>query len=160
MLLPVRQFADFRRRAALVSEAIGCDLLSELESNAEQALRRNLISSLATVLVSTLLVDRLRECLSSPPSWLAGYSVGQFVALYAAGILSFEGLIELLRVRCGLMDEDFADQPGAMLAVIGLPEERVQALCAEISADGPPLVISNFNAVGHYSLAGSEPVVI
>ncbi|MBY0546073.1 MAG: ACP S-malonyltransferase [Candidatus Obscuribacterales bacterium] len=146
-------FAD---RYALLVKRLGVDPLTSGDDLA--LINSNKVSSLLTVLASSLSLDLLREQ-NIQPSFVAGYSVGQWTALYAAGCLDFASLVDVVYTRATFMDECFADRSGGMVAVIGLPLQVVEGICSEVRESGSFLTVSNFNCVGQYSLAGDAAAV-
>lgn len=159
MLDKVKLMAQFPQRYALVCEFLGSHPQQEIDQGNQTYLNQNLVSSMLTLLVSSLLLDRYLKSEHRIPTFLAGYSVGQWLALYAANVVTFETMLTIVQRRAELMDRCFAETPGAMLAVIGLPEARLQALCQELTEAGEYLVISNYNCVGQFSLAGTTAAV-
>jgi [acyl-carrier-protein] S-malonyltransferase len=159
MLDAVRSEPGLADRAAVVSAALGCDLEAELGRQGPAFLNRNAVSSLVTALVSALWLDRLRRAGAPPAGRLAGYSVGQLVALHAAGCFPFERLVEVIAARCRFMDEDRAARDGAMLGVVGVAEGPLRDLCAALTREGEVLIVSNDNAPGQCSLAGTRPAI-
>lgn len=87
---------------------------------------------------------------------VAGHSLGEYSALYAAGVLSFEDALRLVRLRGELMFAAGQTLPGTMAAVVGLDDDVVRAICAELN-QGPDNVIvaANFNAPGQVVVSGS-----
>jgi [acyl-carrier-protein] S-malonyltransferase len=75
------------------------------------------------------------------PAAVAGHSLGEYTALCAAGVLTAESALRLVRRRGELMAEVGDRVPGAMLAVIGLPAETVERLC--VAVDGAE--VANYN---------------
>jgi [acyl-carrier-protein] S-malonyltransferase len=73
--------------------------------------------------------------LTGRPAFLAGHSLGEYTALVAAGTLSFADGLRLVHERGRLMHEAGERVPGAMAAVMGLPEEKVADLCQESGAE-------------------------
>jgi [acyl-carrier-protein] S-malonyltransferase len=142
---------------------IVCDVLgySPLEQLARDpaSINLNLISSMLTVLASCLAAQRFREEADSAPDYAAGYSVGQLTALHFAGCFDFPELAQLVMVRAKLMDECFKENAGAMLAVIGLPQEPIENVCSQLRSQGHSVWISNFNCLGQYSLSGSKNAI-
>jgi [acyl-carrier-protein] S-malonyltransferase len=140
-----------------------CDVLgySLLESVAKDPalINANLVSSMLTVLASCLAWKRFGEETTSAPDYLAGYSVGQLTALHVAGCFDFAELARLVMVRAKLMDECFIAAPGAMLAVIGLPQQPVDDICCRLTSEGHSIWISNFNCLGQYSLSGTRDAI-
>jgi [acyl-carrier-protein] S-malonyltransferase len=70
------------------------------------------------------------------PHVLAGHSMGEYTAAVAAGSIEFEEGLVLVRERGRLMEEAGTEEPGGMASILGLPQERVEAICREASADG------------------------
>jgi len=147
---------SFGERHACIVERLQVDPLRR--PDAAELINTNPVSSLFTVLASSLSLDLLRAQ-GTRPTALAGYSVGQWTALYAAGVVSFEQLVDIVHTRAAFMDECFAERSGAMLAVIGLSLPAVEQVCQELQADGWFLAVSNHNCVGQYSLSGELAAV-
>ena len=89
------------------------------------------------------------------PDMVAGHSLGEFSALAAAGAVSFEDGLKLVSVRAQAMQKCCEKQPGAMAAVIGLPDETIEEICAGI--DG--VVPANYNSPGQVVISGEEAAV-
>ncbi len=70
------------------------------------------------------------------PYMFAGHSMGEFTAAVAAGSLSFEEGLLLVRERGILMDEAGREFPGGMASILGLPEDKVAEICREASVEG------------------------
>ncbi|PJF25152.1 MAG: [acyl-carrier-protein] S-malonyltransferase [Phototrophicales bacterium] len=91
------------------------------------------------------------------PKYAAGHSLGEFTALAAAGALTFEDGLKLVRERGRLMKEAGERNPGAMAALLGLDAEQVRQLCAEASAAvGGVLVLANDNCPGQIVISGEN----
>jgi len=90
---------------------------------------------------------------SIEPDFVAGLSLGEYTALYAAGAIDFEPCLKLVTKRGELMQQAAASQPSAMLSVIGLGPEQAQQLC-EAAGDGQLLTCANFNCPGQIVLSG------
>ncbi len=90
-------------------------------------------------------------------SVVAGHSVGEYAALYAAGVLSFEDAIKLVAFRGDLMFSAGEDEPGTMMAVIGGADEKVEAACYELTknGNGKVVVAANYNCPGQLVVSGS-----
>lgn len=147
----------FDERCAIVRDALGSDPVHELANENLSYLNENKVSSLLTALVSSVYLKAYRAGGGSSPRAVAGYSVGQWTALYAAGSIDFEALIAIISRRADRMDACIRGRPSGMLAVIGLPESAVQAVCDRVAKEGDFLAISNFNCAGQFSLAGTAP---
>jgi [acyl-carrier-protein] S-malonyltransferase len=159
MLDGVRGLPAFRERYELVASTLGSSPLDEIATGNAAYLNQNRVTALLTLLVSSLSLDLYQEKTGSRADLVAGYSVGQWTALYAAGALSFDELVAVVARRSALMDECFVDTPGAMLAVIGLRSEALEELCARLRDDSHPVWVSNYNCVGQYTLAGTATAI-
>lgn len=87
---------------------------------------------------------------------VAGHSLGEYTALYAAGVLSFSEALSLVRLRGTLMYDVGVHTPGTMAAIVGLTDEQVIELCASLNdGDTKVLVPANFNSPGQIVISGS-----
>ena len=89
------------------------------------------------------------------PEMTAGHSLGEFSALVAAGALSFEDGLKLVYARAMAMQKACEMQPSTMAAIIALPDEKVEEICAQVSAEGEVCVAANFNCPGQIVISGS-----
>jgi [acyl-carrier-protein] S-malonyltransferase len=139
---------------AVLSDVAGTDIRARVTAEGAAFLRRNEIASAVTVFCSAIELSRLRDRGISP-AMCAGYSVGQWTAMFAAGMLSYEAALRTVWRRAELMNQSDAVKDGAMLAVIGLATDQVDTVCREIDASGDFVAISNYNCLGQLSLAGT-----
>ena len=89
------------------------------------------------------------------PDTTAGPSLGVSSALGAAGALSFEDGLKLVYARAMAMQKACEMQPSTMAAIIALPDEKVEEICAQVSAEGEVCVAANFNCPGQIVISGS-----
>jgi [acyl-carrier-protein] S-malonyltransferase len=90
------------------------------------------------------------------PEMTAGHSLGEFSALVAAGALSFEDGLKLVYARAMAMQKACEAQPSTMAAIIGLPDEKVEEVCAEVSKMGKGVcVAANYNNPGQLVISGN-----
>jgi [acyl-carrier-protein] S-malonyltransferase len=135
----------------LASELVGEDL-SAAASRDEAFFKRNEISAVLVALASITAHDKLKI----KPEYYAGYSVGQWTAMHLAGMLDAPTLLQTLVTRAELMNETRAVKEGAMLAVIGLPREKVD----EVILSSPEyLIVANDNAPGQFTLSGTYTAI-
>jgi [acyl-carrier-protein] S-malonyltransferase len=92
------------------------------------------------------------------PSVVAGHSLGEYSALVAAGALTLEAALPLVRFRAQSMQEAVPEGQGAMAAILGLEDEAARAACAE-SAQNEVVQAVNFNAPGQVVIAGHKAAV-
>ena len=89
------------------------------------------------------------------PEMVAGHSLGEFSALVAAGALSFEDGLKLVYARAMAMQKACEAQPSTMAAIIGLPNEKVEEVCAEVSKMGKGVCVpANYNNPGQLVISG------
>ncbi len=89
------------------------------------------------------------------PEMTAGHSLGEFSALVAAGALSFEDGLKLVYARAMAMQKACEAQPSTMAAIIGLPDEKVEEICAEVSKMGKGVCVpANYNNPGQLVISG------
>ena len=89
---------------------------------------------------------------------VAGHSVGEYAALYAADVLSFEDALKLVALRGKLMFSAGEDEPGTMFAVINMDDDKVVEVCADLTSkgNGNKVVAANFNSPGQVVVSGSR----
>ena len=92
------------------------------------------------------------------PSIMAGHSLGEYTALVAAGSISFADGVALVRDRGRYMQEAVPEGEGGMAAIIGLEDQQVINVCAEV-AENDVLQAVNFNAPGQVVIAGSAAAI-
>ncbi len=88
----------------------------------------------------------------------AGHSLGEYSALYAAGVFSLEDGLRIVKLRGEQMQHSGEKNPGTMAAVIGLDKLQIEEICAEAAKEGI-VVPANFNSPGQIVLSGSIPGV-
>ena len=86
------------------------------------------------------------------PDCVAGHSLGEFSALVAAGSISFEDGLKLVHQRAMAMQKACEAEPGTMAAILGLADEKIEEICAEIDA---VVVPANYNCPGQLVISGS-----
>lgn len=87
------------------------------------------------------------------PAFMAGLSLGEYTALFAAGMIGFDDALRLVTRRGAAMQKAATATPSTMLAVMGLDEAKINELCAA-AANGQVLVPANFNAPGQIVISG------
>jgi len=90
------------------------------------------------------------------PDMVAGHSLGEFSALVANKTLSFEDALGLVSIRAKAMQAACALEPSTMAAVLALADEKVEAICASVSAESGEVVVpANYNCPGQLVISGS-----
>lgn len=90
------------------------------------------------------------------PDMVAGHSLGEFSALTASGALSFEDGLRLVYARAMAMQKCCESVPGTMAAIIGLPDEKIEKVCADIKGIVVPV---NYNSPGQVVISGETEAV-
>jgi [acyl-carrier-protein] S-malonyltransferase len=111
----------------------------------------------AVAVTSIAILNLLKEK-SVNPDVVAGLSLGEYTALYAAGVLDFEEVLLLLQKRGQLMDEAVPQGIGTMAAIIGLEKEKIQEICNSQKEYGV-CQISNYNCPGQIIIGGHVDAV-
>ena len=98
------------------------------------------------------------------PNMVAGHSLGEFSALVACGALRFEDALLLVSARAQAMQAACEANPGTMAAVLGLPDEKVEEVCANLpvlqeGVGGRLVVPANFNCPGQIVISGEIEAV-
>ncbi len=92
----------------------------------------------------------------STPDMVAGHSLGEFSALVANQTLSFEDALRLVSIRAKAMQAACEIQPSTMAAVLALADDKVEEICASVSADSGEVVVpANYNCPGQLVISGS-----
>ncbi|MEI8142768.1 MAG: ACP S-malonyltransferase [Chitinophagia bacterium] len=90
------------------------------------------------------------------PDMVAGHSLGEFSALVANQTLSFEDALRLVSIRAKAMQAACEIQPSTMAAVLALADDKVEAICATVSAESGEFVVpANYNCPGQLVISGS-----
>jgi [acyl-carrier-protein] S-malonyltransferase len=153
-----RDIAEAVREAREVydrgSEASGLDL-AQLCFHADAGdLLDTAVQQPALVATSLAVLAALRAR-GHEPDYVVGHSVGEFAALAAAGAMTDEEAIALVRERGIAMAEAAALHPGSMAAILGLEDEVVETLCRKILGVWP----ANYNCPGQIVVSGENLAV-
>ncbi len=101
----------------------------------------------------SIAVLRVLETLGNvtPPTFVAGHSLGEYSALVAADVMDFADAVKLVRARGSAMKSAGERHPGVMAAMIGIGEVELEAICRETGAQ-----IANYNAPGQIVISGAK----
>lgn len=117
----------------------------------EEDLRQTKVTQPAVFLHSVILARTLGE--DFKPDMVAGHSLGEFSALVANKVLSFEEGLKLVYARAMAMQKACEAQPSTMAAILGLEDEIVEKICK--SLNGEIVVAANYNSPGQLVISGS-----
>lgn len=135
-------------------EALGFSLSSIIFEGPDDVLKQTANTQPALLTVSIALLEAL-EGRGLRPDYVAGHSLGEYSALVAAGVLSFEDAVRTVRARGQFMEQAVPSGQGAMAAVLGAERETLAALCSAITAEGSAVELANVNCPGQIVVSGT-----
>ena len=142
---------EARQMLERANEILGFRITDIMFEGTADDLKRTDVTQPAIFLHSVVLAKCLPDF---RPDMVAGHSLGEFSALVAAGALNFEDGLKLVSMRAKAMQKACEIAPGAMAAVLMLPAETVETICAGISSE--PSEGAHAEAPGHEGSAGHE----
>ena len=149
----VEQSPQAKQLFEQANEIVGYDLAKLCQEGPEKKLNATTISQPAIFVVSAALLD-LFGASGIQADVTAGLSMGEYTALYAAGVISFEDGLKLVQKRGNVMQAAADASEGSMVSIMGLDEVKVIELCEEAS-QGELLVAVNFNCPGQIVVSGA-----
>lgn len=132
------------------NEILGFRITDLMFNGTEEDLKQTKVTQPAIFLHSVILAKTLGKDFN--PDMVAGHSLGEFSALTAAGALSFEEGLRLVSKRAMAMQKACELQESTMAAVLALPDEKVEEICAGIDHVVAP---ANYNCPGQIVISGS-----
>ncbi len=152
-------FPEARAAFAEADDALGFALTEVMWNGPEDTLKATENAQVA-LLAHSVAALRVVTARGVTPVAAAGHSLGEYSAHVAAGSLAFADAIRLVRRRGELMAEAGRVRPGGMAAILGLPGEAVETVCAGLTADGRGTVApANFNSPGQVVISGEIDAV-
>ncbi len=146
----VEQVPESQRWFDRASEALGFDLAQVCFAGPEEELTRSDRAQPAIFVLSVLTYELLRERSEVECVAAGGLSSGEWAALYAAGVVSFEDAIRVLKKRGELMQQACEAEEGGMVSIIGLDVENIEAICADVGIE-----VANYNSPGQTVVSGA-----
>ena len=121
----------------------------------EQDLKQTNVTQPA-VFLHSIIAYRSIDPSGARPDMVAGHSLGEFSALVANGTLSFEAALNLVAVRAKAMQKACELNPSTMAAVLGLDDDKVEAVCQRVQDETGEIVVpANYNCPGQLVISGS-----
>ena len=136
------------------NEILGFRITDLMFNGTEEDLKQTKVTQPAIFLHSVLLAKSLGD--EFKPDMVAGHSLGEFSALVAAGALSFEEGLKLVSKRAMAMQKACEVKPSTMAAIIALPDEKVEEICAGVEGVVAP---ANYNCPGQVVISGDVEAV-
>lgn len=148
------QYALAKDLFTAADSVLGFSLSKEMFEGTDESLKQTKVTQPAIFLHSYVITKLLGD--NFKPDMVAGHSLGEFSALAAAGVLSFEDALLLVSKRAMAMQKACEAQASTMAAVLSLADADVERICASI--DGV-VVPANYNCPGQLVISGSVDAV-
>ncbi|MBX7150664.1 ACP S-malonyltransferase [bacterium] len=137
------------------NEILGFDLIKTSFEGPEDALKQTRVTQPAIFVHSIVTLEILKEKFKDMSFQMsAGHSLGEYSALVAAGVLSFEDALKIVKVRAAAMQHAGEVNKGTMAAVIGMDAEPLGKICCEAYTSGI-VQCANYNSPGQIVISGS-----
>ena len=137
------------------NDILGYNITEIMFNGTDEELKQTKVTQPAVFLHSVISA----LCMGDAPAMVAGHSLGEFSALVAAGALSFEDGLRLVYARAMAMQKACEAAPSTMAAIIGVPDEKVEEICAEVNREGHVCVPANFNCPGQLVISGNVEAI-
>jgi len=144
---------DIKDLMESANEILGFDILSIMFKGTDEDLKKTEVTQPSIFIHS---VAALKTINGIGPEMVAGHSLGEFSALVANGVLSFDDGLKLVAARANAMQEACDANPSSMAAILGLADEKVEEICDSI--DGI-VVPANYNCPGQLVISGETAAV-
>lgn len=141
--------AEAREKMLRANEILGFALTDVMFEGSDEDLRQTRVTQPAIFLHSIVAAQLMT---TYKPAMVAGHSLGEFSALVAAGVLSWEDGLRLVSERALAMQAACELQPGTMAAVLGMEDDKVTDICCLID---DVVVAANYNCPGQVVISGS-----
>ena len=136
------------------NEVLGYRITDIMFAGTDEQLKETKVTQPAVFLHSVISALCMGDAFK--PDMVAGHSLGEFSALVSAGALSFEDGLKLVYARAMAMQKACEVAPGTMAAIIGLPDEKVEEICQEVSKEGKVVIPANYNCPGQLVISGDK----
>ncbi|MES2141983.1 MAG: ACP S-malonyltransferase [Pseudomonadota bacterium] len=154
----VPEYPIIQETFAEASEALNIDLWKLSQDGPEISLNQTENTQPALLAASVALWRLWREKGGALPLFMAGHSLGEYSALVCAGSLEFVTAIRLVAERGRLMQAAVPIGTGAMAAIVGLENAKLQELCDSLK-NGQVLSPANYNSIGQTVVAGNSEAI-
>ena len=145
--------AEAREMMDKANEILGFPITDIMFGEDAEALKATRVTQPAIFIHSVVLA----RCSGlEAPAMAAGHSLGEFSALAAAGAMDFEDALRLVAVRASAMQKCCEQVPGTMAAVINLPAETIEEICASCAGIVVP---ANYNSDGQIVISGEAEAI-
>ncbi|WP_027408168.1 ACP S-malonyltransferase [Anoxybacteroides tepidamans] len=154
-----KELAEKDEKAAAVfrvaDERLGFSLSSIIFEGPQEKLTLTYNAQPALLTTSIALLEKVKEA-GIAPDYVAGHSLGEYTALVAAGAMSFDDAVYVVRKRGEFMEEAVPAGEGTMAAVLGMGAGELEAITNEVTEAGAPVQLANLNCPGQIVISGSK----
>lgn len=140
------------------SNCLGENFVKLCFASSEEMLLGTIPTQTAIFLVSASIYTLLQEKYGIVPDIVAGHSLGEYTAVFAAGGMNFPDTLYLLKKRAVFMEETMKGQRGGLLVVLGLDTEAVQTICQQYDcpeSNDSVVELANYNSPTQHVIAGT-----
>ncbi|UAY50733.1 ACP S-malonyltransferase [Ferruginibacter albus] len=135
------------------NDILGFDIAKIMFEGSDEDLKQTKVTQPAVFLHSVIAFKTLQP---AKPDMVAGHSLGEFSALVANHVLSFEDALRLVAIRAGAMQKACEINPSTMAAVLALDDAKVEEICNSVQSEtGEVVVAANYNCPGQLVISGS-----
>ena len=143
-----------KERFIQANEILGFDITKTMFGDDSEALKETRVTQPAIFLHSTILSEVMSNRIQ--PEMVSGHSLGEFSALVASGVLSFNDGLSLVKERAMAMQSACDQFPGTMAAILGLEDKIVESVCKDTTG---VVIAANYNCPGQIVISGSKKAI-
>lgn len=140
------------------NEILGKSITNMCFKGPDEDLKQTVNAQPAILTTSLAALEAFREKRNVVPDFVAGHSLGEYSAMYAAGVMDLENILKAIQKRAEVMDKAAKNSKGTMSAVIGLTSNKVEECLTNMSAHGV-VQIANYNAPEQIVITGETDAV-
>ncbi|WOC52479.1 malonyl CoA-acyl carrier protein transacylase [Bergeyella porcorum] len=144
---------DIKDLMESANEVLGFDILSIMFNGTDEQLKQTSVTQPVIFIHSVATVKAINAL---GAAMVAGHSLGEFSALVANGVLSFQDGLKLVAERAAAMQDACDANPSSMAAILGLADEKVEEICAQVQGIVVP---ANYNCPGQLVISGETQAV-
>ena len=144
---------------AEAGQILGIDIAALCFQGPQEALDLTVNTQIAVLTLDIAIYRLIRQTMAITPAVLAGHSLGEYAAIYAAGALGLRDLLPLVQARAQYHQKAVSVGEGAMAAIIGLKNETVDDLCRQIQTEKETVGLAIHNGPGQAVISGHTSAV-
>lgn len=144
---------DIKDLMESANDILGFDIVSTMFKGTDEDLKKTEVTQ-PSIFIHSVAVLKIVN--GQGAQMVAGHSLGEFSALVANGVLSFEDGLKLVAARANAMQEACDAHPSSMAAILGLADEKVEEICQSINGIVVP---ANYNCPGQLVISGETAAV-